>query len=53
MTKISSNNEYKRLLSENKTNNFELTLEEQNLQLVQNTIKEDYLFDFFISLRWI
>ena len=38
--------EFERLLSENKTNNFELTLEEENLQFVQNTIKEDYIFDF-------
>lgn len=38
--------EFERVLSENKTNNFELTIEEENLQLVENTIKEDYIFDF-------
>lgn len=43
--KIESN-EFERIISESKTNNFELTLEEENLQIVQNTIKEDYIFDF-------
>ena len=38
--------EFERIVSKNKTHNFELTLEEENLQIVQNIIKEDYIFDF-------
>ncbi len=38
--------EFERILSENKTNNFSLTLEEEHSQLVENIIKEDYVFDF-------
>lgn len=38
--------EFERILSEKKTNNFELTLQEENIQLVENVIKEDYIFDF-------
>lgn len=38
--------EFERILSENKTNNFTLTLEEEHSQWVENIIKEDYIFDF-------
>ena len=38
--------EFERVLSENKTNNFDLTLEEENAQIVENTIKDSYIFDF-------
>jgi predicted nuclease of restriction endonuclease-like (RecB) superfamily len=38
--------EFERLLSSNKINNFKLTLEEENLQLIENTIKDSYIFDF-------
>jgi len=38
--------EFERVLSENKTNNFNLTLEEEQAQIVENTIKDSYIFDF-------
>ncbi|MDQ7010105.1 MAG: PDDEXK nuclease domain-containing protein [Candidatus Gracilibacteria bacterium] len=38
--------EFERILSENKTNNFNLTLKEENLQIIKNTIKDSYIFDF-------
>ena len=38
--------EFERILSENKTNNFDLTLKEEQVQLVENTIKDSYIFDF-------
>jgi predicted nuclease of restriction endonuclease-like (RecB) superfamily len=38
--------EFERVLSENKANNFGLTLEEEQAQLVENTIKDSYIFDF-------
>ncbi len=38
--------EFERVLSENKTNNFDLTLKEEQVQLVENTIKDSYIFDF-------
>ncbi len=38
--------EFERVLSENKTNNFNLTLQEEQVQLVENTIKDSYIFDF-------
>lgn len=38
--------EFERILSTNKTNNFDLTLKEENLQIVENTIKDSYIFDF-------
>jgi len=38
--------EFERVLSENKANNFSLTLEEEQVQLVENTIKDSYIFDF-------
>lgn len=38
--------EFERILSENKTNNFTLTLEEEHSQLVENIVKDDYVFDF-------
>ena len=38
--------EFERLLQENKTNNFNLTLKEENLQIIENTIKDSYIFDF-------
>ncbi len=38
--------EFERILSENKTNNFNLTLKEEQAQLVENTIKDSYIFDF-------
>jgi len=38
--------EFERVLSTNKTNNFNLTLKEENLQIIENTIKDSYIFDF-------
>jgi predicted nuclease of restriction endonuclease-like (RecB) superfamily len=38
--------EFERVLSKNKTNNFKLTLQEEQVQLVENTIKDSYIFDF-------
>ena len=38
--------EFERVLSVEKTNNFDISLEEDHLELVQNTIKDSYIFDF-------
>ncbi len=38
--------EFERILSKDKTNNFNLTLKEENLEIVENTIKDSYIFDF-------
>lgn len=38
--------EFERIISTTKTNNFKLTLPEENLQIIENTIKDSYVFDF-------
>jgi len=38
--------EFERILSTEKTNNFDISLKEEHLELVQNTIKDSYIFDF-------
>ena len=38
--------EFDRVLNNDKTNNFNVTLKEENLELIQNTIKDSYIFDF-------
>ena len=45
LNKIESH-EFERVLSKNKTNNFNLTLEEKQAQMIENTIKDSYIFDF-------
>lgn len=38
--------EFERVLTSDKTHNFDLTLEEEHAKIVKNTLKDSYIFDF-------
>lgn len=38
--------EFERVLSDNKTHNFDITAEEHQAEMITNTIKDSYIFDF-------